>query len=138
MMSRTYSELVALPTFKDRYDYLKLDGTIGDQTFGSKRYLNQKFYHSAEWKKFKQAMIIRDNGCDLGVPDYQINGRIYLHHLNPLTIEEILEHPEVAMDPNNVICTTFETHNAIHYGELDITNYEPVTRTKNDTCPWKE
>lgn len=138
MMNRTYTDLIALPTFKERYDYLKLGGTIGEQTFGSKRYLNQKFYHSNEWKKFKQAMIIRDNGCDLGVSGFQINGRIYLHHLNPLTLEEILEHPEAAMDPNNVICTTFDTHNAIHYGELDISKYEPIVRTKNDTCPWKE
>ena len=137
-MAKTYSELIKLPTFKERYEYLKTGQTVGDSTFGSHRYLNQSFYRSPEWKSFRSRIIVRDNGCDLAHPDFEIHGQqAYIHHLNPITIEDILEHRKCVLDPENVITTTFLTHQAIHYGSDSLLPSLPVARLPNDTCPWR-
>jgi hypothetical protein len=134
----TYSELIQFPTFEERFEYLKLEGSIGTETFGSERRLNQKFYRSPEWRKFRRDIIIRDNGCDLGMDDYGIGGHITIHHLNPITPEDIIQRSSCLMDPENVICVSDQTHKAIHYGNIDLaTNGMPIIRKPNDTCPWK-
>ena len=136
-MIRTYSELVSLPTFKERYEYLRLNGSVGLDTFGFDRYLNQEFYRSKEWKSIRDQVIIRDNGCDLGVDGYEIYGRIVIHHMNPILQTDILDRTQLLLDPDYLICTTHATHNAIHYGDDGLLPREPVERTRNDTCPWK-
>lgn len=139
MMSiKTYSELITLPTFEERFRYLKLDGVIGKETFGFKRYINQEFYHSYEWLSFRDSIIIRDVGCDLGVQGYDINGSILIHHINPITYEDIINRNRCIFDPENVICTKLKTHNAIHYGDDSILISAPVERSQNDTCPWRK
>ena len=133
---RTYSEAIALPTFTERFNYLKLGGSVGIETFGFDRYLNQTLYRSPEWKRFRRDMIIRDNGLDLACDGYEIVGKTLLHHIDPLTVEDVLNrHPKI-FDPENVICTSLNTHNAIHYGDESLLVTEPIVRTKNDTCPW--
>lgn len=134
---RTYSELVALNTFEERFKYLKLDGSIGKETFGFDRYINQAFYNSQYWKKVKDFVIIRDNGCDLGMDGYEIHGRIYVHHMNPISIEDILYKTDYLINPEYLISTTHLTHNAIHYGDETLLIKAPICRSKNDTCPWK-
>lgn len=137
-MIRTYSELIKLPTFKERYEYLRTAQAIGENTFGSHRYLNQNFYRSPEWKMLRSRIIVRDNGCDLAHPDFEIHGQqAYIHHLNPITIEDILEHRKCVLDPENVITTTFLTHQAIHYGTDSLLPSLPIERLPNDTCPWR-
>ena len=136
-MIRTYSELVSLPTFKERYEYLRLNGSVGLDTFGFDRYLNQEFYRSKEWKSIRDQVIIRDNGCDLGVDGYEIYGRIVIHHMNPILQTDILDRTQLLLDPDYLICTTHATDNAIHYGDEGLLPREPVERTRNDTCPWK-
>lgn len=137
---KSYRELKKINTFKERLDYLKLENNIGEETFGSKRYLNQQFYRSSEWKKIRNQVIVRDNGCDLGIKNCEINGRIYIHHINPLTPEQFSDYDEFLTEYNsldNLICCSLKTHNAIHYCmDIDVSN-EPVVRTKNDTIPWK-
>ena len=139
MTIRTYSELSALPTFKERFEYLKLGGTVGQETFGFDRIFNQKFYRSSEWKQIRNYVIARDNGCDLGVKGHEIpNGQtIYIHHINPITIDDILERRPCVFDLENLISASFKTHNAIHYGTADLIPRGPAKRTKNDTCPWR-
>lgn len=137
MIIRTYSELIALPTFEERFEYLKLSGSVGKDTFGHDRYLNQVFYSSYEWRKLRDEIIIRDNGCDLGVSDRIIYGKIYIHHINPLRKDDIILRSEYLRNPDFLICTSFETHNAIHYGDINLLPRDPIERTKNDTCPWK-
>lgn len=135
---RTYSELIALPTFEERYQYLKLSGRVGEDTFGFDRYLNQKFYRSAEWRRIRDQVIIRDNGCDLGIEDRMIHGRILIHHMNPVRANDIVNTTSILLNPEYLICVTHDTHNAIHYGDEDLLMKSmPVIRTKNDTCPWK-
>lgn len=134
---RTYSELVLLPTFKERFEYLKLSGVVGRDTFGFDRYLNQQFYRTSEWKKVRDAVIIRDNGCDLGVEGYEIYDRILIHHMNPITADDIIKHSDWIVDPNQLICTSFRTHNAIHYGDISLIDKQPTIRKPNDTCPWR-
>lgn len=134
---RTYSELIKLSTFKDRYEYLRLDGQVGEATFGFDRYLNQKFYHSNEWRSIRDYVIARDFGCDLGVEGYVIYGRIYIHHMNPITLEDIKATKGNLVDPEFLICTTHGTHNAIHYGDASLIISDPIVRRPNDTCPWK-
>ena len=134
---RTYSELIALNTFEERFKYLKLDGSIGKETFGFDRYINQAFYNSQDWKKIKDIVIIRDNGCDLGIDGYEIHGRIYVHHMNPISIEDILYKTDYLINPEYLISTTHLTHNAIHYGDETLLIKAPICRSKNDTCPWK-
>lgn len=134
---RTYSELVLLPTFKERFEYLKLSGVVGRDTFGFDRYLNQQFYRTSEWKKVRDAVIIRDNGCDLGVEGYEIYDRILIHHMNPITADDIIKHSDWIVDPNQLICTSFRTHNAIHYGDISLIDKQLTIRKPNDTCPWR-
>lgn len=136
---KTYDELVKFTSFEDRFNYIKLDGTVGIQTFGSERYLNQLLYHTKEWKTFRNKIILRDNGCDLGCPDREIYGRIIIHHINPISIEDILNRSSRVFDENNVICVSHMTHEAIHYGDENIlVSSNLVERKPNDTCPWKE
>ena len=137
MSIRTYSELILLPTFDDRYQYLRLSGTVGEETFGFDRYLNQMFYKSKEWKHIRNEVIIRDNGCDLGVPGREIYGKILIHHMNPIRKDDILRRSEYLLDPEYLICTVKNTHDAIHYGDEGLLIRMPKARTKNDTCPWR-
>lgn len=139
MTIRTYSELSALPTFKERFEYLKLGGTVGQETFGFDRIFNQKFYRSSEWKQIRNYVIARDNGCDLGVKGHEIpNGQtIYIHHINPITLTDIKHSAENLLNPEFLITTVLLTHNAIHYGDDSLLCISPVVRTKNDTCPWR-
>ena len=136
-MIRTYSELILLPTFEDRFEYLRLDGKVGEDTFGFDRYLNQFFYHSQEWKKIRDYVIIRDNACDLGVEGHDIYSKVLIHHMNPITARDIEKRTDLLLDPEYLICTTHNTHNAIHYGDENLIIKVPIVRTKNDTCPWK-
>lgn len=136
-MSRSYSELILLPTFKERYEYLRLDGVIGEETFGFDRYVNQRFYKSREWKQVRDLVIIRDNGCDLGIEGFDIYGKIFIHHMNPIMLRDIQNATEFLLNPEYLICTTLDTHNAIHYGDSNLLVTAPSERTKNDTCPWK-
>lgn len=137
MSIRTYSELILLPTFDERYQYLRLSGTVGEETFGFDRYLNQMFYKSKEWKRIRNEVIIRDNGCDLGVPGREIYGKILIHHMNPIRKDDILRRSEYLLDPEYLICTVKNTHDAIHYGDEGLLIQIPKARTKNDTCPWR-
>ena len=134
---KTYSELITIPTFEGRYEYLKLGGQVGVQTFGFDRYLNQAFYKSDEWLSVRDYVIARDNGCDLGVEGYEIYGRILIHHMNPITKEDILHRSKFLLDPEYLITTVKKTHNAIHYGNDSIIFEAPIERRKNDTCPWR-
>ena len=137
MIIRTYSELIALPTFEERYRYLRLNGRVGEETFGFERYLNQVFYKSGEWRALRNHIITRDFGCDLGVDGYEIDGRIIIHHMNPITAEDIRRRSEFLLDPEYLISTSHNTHQAISYGDESVLILMPITRTKNDTCPWR-
>ena len=137
MSIRTYSELITIPTFEDRFKYLQLKGSVGKDTFGYDRYLNQLFYQTIEWKRLRRDLIITDCGCDLGVEGYEIHGRIIIHHMNPITKEDLLDRTDYLMNPEYLICTTHSTHNAIHYGDESLLVTAPIVRSKNDTCPWK-
>ena len=137
---RTYTELIQLPTFIERYRYLKLGGKIGEETFGWERYLNQKFYQSHEWREFRRQIILRDNGCDLGMEGYEFgpNETVLIHHMNPINTKDIVNRTEYLMNPEYVISVRKKTHDAIHYGDESlIMEYELVVRRPNDTCPWK-
>lgn len=134
---KTYSELITLPTFEERYRYLRLGGRVGEETFGFDRYLNQIFYRSEEWRAIRDEVIIRDAGCDLGMPDREIFGKILVHHMNPIRQEDILRRSKFLLDPEYLICTIKNTHDAIHYGDESLLITMPVERTKNDTCPWR-
>ena len=135
---RTYSELITLPTYIERFNYLKLGGKVGVDTFGFDRYLNQQFYHKdPRWRSTRDKVIIRDNGCDLGMEGYEIQGKIIVHHMNPITMDDIINKRDWIYDPEFLICTVHNTHNAIHYGDDNLLFKGPVVRTPNDTCPWK-
>ncbi len=138
MMSiRTYFELITLPTFEERFKYLQLNGQVGESTFGFDRYMNQVFYRSQKWKSIRDFVIIRDCGCDLGVEGYDIHGKIIIHHMNPLSMRDIETESDFLLNPDFLICTTHNTHNAIHYGDENLLVTAPIERTKNDTCPWR-
>lgn len=137
MIIRTYSELKRLKTFEERYEYLRLKGVVGKDTFGFDRYLNQDFYKSPEWKAVRDFVIVRDNGCDLGVEGYEIHGKILIHHMNPILPEDIINHTDFLLNPEYLISTILSTHNAIHYGDKSKLITAPIERTKNDTCPWR-
>lgn len=134
---KTYSELIALPTFEERYRYLRLKGKVGDETFGFDRYMNQKFYRSAEWKRIRDYVIVRDNGCDLGIEDRPIRGKILIHHMNPVTVTDVRYATDALLNPEYLISVTHETHNAIHYGDEELLIKDPIIRVPHDTCPWK-
>ena len=137
MSIRTYSELVTLPTFEERFKYLQLNGQVGESTFGFDRYMNQVFYRSQKWKSIRDFVIIRDCGCDLGVEGYDIHGKIIIHHMNPLSMRDIETESDFLLNPDFLICTTHNTHNAIHYGDENLLVTAPIERTKNHTCPWR-
>ena len=137
MDTKTYSELIQLQTFKERLDYLKLDSVVCEETFGVARWLNQKFYHSYEWRKFRNAIIARDNGWDLGLVGFDIPGLIIIHHLNPITYEDIVNRRPCVLDPENAISVSANTHRAIHYSDDELLTLGPAVRQPNDMCPWK-
>ena len=137
MTIKTYSELILLPAFEERFKYLRLDGRVGEDTFGFDRYLNQLFYRSYEWKKIRDHVIIRDNGCDLGVEGYDIYGKILIHHMNPIKPEDLINVPDEIMNPEYLVCVSKRTHDAIHFGDASLLPALPVERTPNDMCPWK-
>lgn len=139
MMSiiRTYSELIQFPTLAERYAYLKLDGQVGEETFGFDRYLNQIFYKSKEWQTIRRNIIVRDNGCDLGLAGYEIGGRIFIHHMNPISKRDILERSDFLLNPEYLICAAKRTHDAIHYGDEFLLPAKLIERRPNDTCPWR-
>lgn len=137
MKIRRYSELILLPSFLERFDYLKLSGSVAYETFGIERHLNQDFYRSSKWQSIRRDVIVRDMGCDLGIKDRPIDKGLYIHHMNPISREDILEQSDMLLDPEFLICCTFETHNAIHYGSSESLVHDPTVRTPYDTCPWK-
>lgn len=136
-MIRSYSELITIPTFEERYKYLKLGGVVGKETFGVNRYLNQAFYLSDDWQDTRRDIIIRDEGNDLACVGFEIYGHIMVHHINPITYDDILKRRPIIFDPDNLITTRLKTHNAIHYGNEKILDVRPIERTRNDTCPWR-
>ena len=136
-MNRSYLELIELETFEERFDYLRLDGVVGAETFGSSRQLNQALYRSYEWKKIRDMIILRDNGCDLGIDGRDIFQQPYIHHLNPITKKQILDRDPILFDPNNLITVSYQTHQAIHYGDKSILLLDPIERFANDVAPWR-
>ncbi len=137
MSIRRYSELLKLGTFEERFQYLQLNGLVGEETFGFDRYMNQQFYKSKEWKAIRDQVIIRDCGCDLGVNGREIHGKILIHHMNPISVEDITEQTEWLLNPEYLICVTHNTHQAIHYGDEKLIVKDPIERSRNDTCPWR-
>ena len=137
-MIRTYSELSKLKTFEERFEYLKLTGIVGKETFGYDRYINQILYNSIEWKRLRKKVILRDKGCNLGVEGYDLYGKIIVHHMNPITVDDIVNHSKYVFDPEFLISTNDTTHNSIHYGTDEKPDVIPIERTLNDTCPWKK
>lgn len=141
MFQRSYRELIRIPSFVDRFEYLRLSQIVGEDTFGFDRYINQRFYTSKEWRSFRNKIIVRDTGRfgtgDMAHEDYPINGTIIIHHLNPLTLEDIEEYNPALIDPDNVVAVSHMTHEAIHFGSVDLLPKDPIERTPNDTCPWR-
>lgn len=137
MMIRTYTELMKLKTFEERYRYLKLVAKVGDETFGFDRYLNQQFYHSQEWKSIRNEIIIRDNACDLGIIGREMSKGIIIHHMNPITKDDLIHQSDFLLNPDYLICTSKKTHSAIHYGDETLLFDGVIERTKDDTCPWR-
>ena len=136
-MNRRYSELILLPTFEERFEYLRLDGRVGESTFGYDRYVNQMLYHSDFWDEIRNGIIIRDDGMDLAMPGYPIIEHLIVHHINPITLEDIEEMRPIVSDPENLICVSLNTHNAIHYGNKNLLPKLPIERRPWDTCPWR-
>lgn len=134
---RKYSELIKIQDFHKRYEYLSLKGSIGEQTFGMERHLNQTFYKSPEWRRFRNDILIRDNGCDMAHEEYPIQGKIIIHHLNPITPDDILKRSYLLLDPENVVCVSHRTHEAIHYGDISLLPEDYIPRQPNDTIPWR-
>ena len=137
MSIKRYSELVSLPTFEERYRYLRLSGRVCEETFGFERYLNQVFYRSPEWRRIRDEVILRDCGCDLACKGREIFGQVIIHHMNPINARDIRDRSDFLLNPEFLICTTPGTHQAIHYGDESLLIIAPVARTRNDTCPWK-
>ncbi len=137
MKIKSYSEMCSFSTFIERFNYLKLNGKVGIETFGFDRYLNQVLYCSQEWKRFRRQVIIRDNGCIFGLDGYNINGRLIVHHINPITLEQIEQRDPMIFSMENVVCVTHNVHEAIHYGDESLIPTDPIIRKPNDTCPWK-
>lgn len=137
-MIKRYSELVTFGTLLERFNYLKIGGKIGKETFGWDRWINQAFYSSPEWRKIRDEIIVRDNGCELGLDGYEIQGSIYVHHMNPITEEDILTHSALLIDPDYLVCCSYDVHQAIHYSNEDMLPADPIVRSRNDTCPWRK
>lgn len=137
MKLKSYRNLILLPTFEERYEYLKIQGVVGESLFGFDRYMNQEFYTSIEWRQFRNRIIARDEGCDLALRDYPIGGRVIIHHINPLVIADFENSSDALFDPDNVICVSDNTHQAIHFGDETLLPSGPLERRPNDTCPWK-
>lgn len=138
MNMRTFKELDRCKTFEERYEYLRLKGEVGQDTFGFDRYINQMFYKSAEWKRVRDQVIVRDNGCDMGDAEHPIMGRIIIHHMNPIRKEDFNDNPDFLLNPDYLVCVSHNTHNAIHYGSINLLPREPIERKPNDTCPWRK
>lgn len=138
MSMRTFKELDRCKTFEERYEYLRLKGEVGQDTFGFDRYINQMFYKSAEWKRVRDQVIVRDNGCDMGDDEHPIMGRIIIHHMNPIRKEDFDDNPDYLLNPDYLVCVSHNTHNAIHYGSINLLPREPIERKPNDTCPWRK
>ncbi len=136
-MIRRYSELIRIPSYEDRFEYLRLHGRVGVDTFGFDRVFNQMFYHSKEWKRLRRDIIIRDYGGDMAMRDWPINGLIFIHHMNPITLNDLESQSDYLMNPEYLVCVSYDTHNAIHYGDKHLLRSLPIERTPNDTCPWK-
>ena len=136
-MIRTYPEMMSFDSFYDRFNYLNLSGQVGKDTFGYDRYLNQAFYKSAEWQRLRNEIILRDEGCDLAHPDYQIVGRVYIHHLNPVTKKDVLDRSDLLLNPEYLVCVSYDTHQAIHYGDENLLQPDLIIRRPDDTCPWR-
>lgn len=137
MFRRSYRELIQIPTFEDRFEYLKLSGQVGEATFGFDRYLNQRFYQSKEWRQLRNKVIARDNACDMAFPDYDIPGLILIHHINPISVEDIEKSSDALFDMDNVVCVSYDVHNAIHFGDASLIPKPLVERKPNDTIPWR-
>lgn len=138
MSHKSYSELIKILSYEERYEYLKLGGSVGELTFNGHRYLNQKFYSSdPEWKRIKREVIIRDNGCDMAHEDFPVNSKIIIHHINPITIEDLIKRNPIIFDLDNLVCVSMNTHNAIHYGDISLLALPPIERVPFDTCPWR-
>lgn len=135
---RSYSELCRFPTLEERFQYLRLNGEVGEELFGYARYLNQEFYHGGRWYDVREKIIIRDRGYDLGVPGWKIQGNIYVHHLNPITLEQLKWDDPILYDPENLISCSYNTHQAITWGREDLLPKPVIVRRPNDTCPWRE
>lgn len=136
MKIRTYSELYLLRTFEERFEYLSLKGQVGEKTFGFDRWVNQSFYHSREWRRVRNYVIVRDQGCDLGIPGYEIESGLIVHHMNPLSVFDIEEGDDALIEPLYLITTSLQTHNAIHYGDASLLPRGPVVRQRGDTTLW--
>lgn len=134
---RSYTEMLQYKTFDDRFHYLCLNGRVGASTFGFDRYINQRFYQSVEWKRLRNHVIVRDSGCIFGLEGYEIHGKIYIHHMNPISVEDISESTNFLLDPEYLVCVDFVTHNAIHFGDEKLLSKDPTIRRPNDTCPWR-
>ena len=137
-MTKCYSELIELPTLEERYRYLRIGGHVGEETFGFNRQLNQQLYtKDYRWKQLRNRIIVRDDGCDLAMPDFRIYSRVIIHHINPITVEDFMNNDPIIFDPENLICVSFNTHQAIHYGDESLLPQVPIVRTPNDTCLWR-
>lgn len=137
MLLKSYRNLILLPTILDRFEYLRIKANVGDPTFGFDRFVNQDFYQSREWRQVRMKVIARDEGCDLGVPEYPIGGKVIIHHINPITAEDIENASDLLFDMDNLICVSESTHNAIHFGDETLLPAEPIIRMPGDTCPWR-
>ena len=137
MLLKSYRNLILLPTILDRFEYLRIKANVGDSTFGFDRFINQDFYQSREWRQVRTKVIARDEGCDLGVPEYPIGGKVIIHHINPITADDIENASDLLFDMDNLICVSESTHNAIHFGDETLLPAEPIIRMPGDTCPWR-
>ena len=137
MKTKSYSELMELKTFEERFEYLKIKGYVGEITHGGHRYLNQQLYSSNRWQRLRKQIIMRDDGCDLAIPDRQIHGKIVIHHINPISLDDLVRQAAIIFDPENLITVAYATHEAIHYSSIDMLPKDYIPRRENDTCPWR-
>lgn len=135
--TKSYSELITLKNFEERFDYLKVNGYVGEITHGGHRYLNQQLYSSPRWKRLRNQIIMRDNGCDLACPDRPIHGKVVIHHINPISLDDLIRQAAIIFDPENLITVSYDTHEAIHYSNKDMLQKDYIPRSENDTCPWR-